>query len=1257
MSTPHGDPVSSGGASADASPEARLLAELLDASTELACAADGDGRIVYVNRTWERTLGYSRAEAMALPAVALVAPEHRAAYLAAARRLVTGETIEEFEAVLTARDGRRVVCRGRATPMMAPDPATGRPRCIGTRAVYRDVSAERRAEAARARLVAMFEATADFVGITRPGGRLDFLNRAGRRLLGLADDADVGSLNLRAFHPPETMARLEAEGFTTALRDGEWRGDGELLDVSGARIPVSIALTAHPGATTDDPTSFSTVMRDLRERVAVERALRDSDARFRAMLDNGRIAYSALRAVRDAAGAVVDFEYVEANAALERLSGMVADDVVGARFSELWPVAREDGLVQRLADVLRTGEAIEFERESRDPRVTARWTSVQVVPLADGVAVMARDVTPQKIAELELRLLQRVTHAIAEAGDVPEAGALALEAMCAAAGWEFGEMWLVGADRDGAPVLVHGPVWHAPGDERLAAFAAASAGLVVRGSGGLAARAWASGAPVTVPDLRAPGVDFSRADEARRARLTGGIAVPVLARGAVVAVLSFLTRDARRVQHADVDLLAAVAAQVGTVVHRKLAENALAQERAFLSTVLDSLSEHVSVCSPDGQLVLFNQATREAHGLPENPDLAPEEWSTYYGVLRPDAATPLPTEELPHVRALATRADVDDVEYVVAVPGRPHRTMVANVRVLHGPDGEFLGSVCAARDMTAQKAAEAALRASEERHRALFERSTAVQWIVDLETSRIVDANASAARFYGYALDAMRGMPLGEINILPAAAMRALHERAGQAPGGVVPHRLASGEVRMVEFHPTRVELDGRVYAHSVLHDVTDRIRVETALRQSESRLSLIYDSATDLMFLMAVERGVDDAVVDFRCESVNAAYLELSGLTADQIVGRTIRELLPADDAAGAVARYAGAATSGDVLRFEEELELAAGRLTVETTLTPVFDADGVCTHVLGSARDVSARLRAEAALRESEARFRGVLETVRSVAVSLDGEGRVTFANDALATLTGWAREEIVGRDWFAHFVPNGPALREVFARMLAGVDAVPHFESEILTRAGERRLIAWDSTLLHDASGAIMGTASIGRDITEQRALEARLAALSEHDELTGLLNRRGFRRMAEHELKVGRRAGRRGSLLYLDMDGFKGIHDEHGHGEGDLALRAVADVLRGTVREGDLAARLGGDEFVVYATGAATTDEGEVLASRLREHLARANEAAARAGRPYALGFSIGVAAVEGGDDLDAVLTRADAALYARKLARRAAAAAR
>ncbi|MDF1505809.1 PAS domain S-box protein, partial [Roseisolibacter sp. H3M3-2] len=728
------------------------------------------------------------------------------------------------------------------------------------------------------------------------------------------------------------------------------------------------------------------VARDVTARRAAETAWQESERRFRAALDHGAIAYAAMAPVRDAAGAVVDFEYVAVTAGFERLTGTAGDDLVGGRVSELFPLSVEAGDLDLFREVLATGRPAERERRTRDPRLTARWLSAQVVPIAGGVALLARDVTRQKEAEEELRLLQRVTHAMAGATDVAAAGALSLAPMCAAAGWEYGEMWIVAADAAGERRLARGPTWHDPDDAALARFAGAGEGSRAREGEKLPGQAWATRAPVLVHELRALGDAFPRLALAREARLTSGVAVPVLADGEVVAVLAFHTRDRRRVGPEAVELVAAVAAQVGTVVRRR--------------------------------------------------------------------------------------------------------------------------------------AAEAALRASEERHRALFERSTAIQWVVDPEQGRIVDANAAAARFYGHSLGRLRGMPLREISVLPEGALRALLADAARGVGGVVPHRLASGDLRVVELHPTPVELDGRLFVHAVLHDVTER--------------------------------------------------------------------------------------------------------------------------------------LRAEAALRESEAQFRGVLENVRAVAVTLDAAGRVTFANDALLQLTGWAREDVVGGDWFARFVPGGAALRHLYLATVAGGEVVAHSEGEVLTRDGERRLVAWDNTLLHDADGAVAGTASIGRDVTAQRALEQRLAALSEHDELTGLLNRRGFRRMADHELKVARRTGRPGSVLYLDMDGFKAINDAHGHAEGDRALRAVADVLRQTVREGDFAGRLGGDEFVVFATGAATAAEGEALAARLREQLARANDAAGTAGRPYALAFSVGVATLEPGDDLDALLTRADGALYARKLARRAAA---
>ena len=1239
MSLPPGHPT----ASHPSAPleDARLLRGLLDASSESICATDAEGRVVVANRAWERALGFSLAAAAALPPLALFAPESRARYRDAAARLADGLAVDDFEAVLMDAAGGRIPVSVSLTRQAGHAPGAP-PVCCGILRDRRERAEDARARELRALIAAMQDVA--FV-LDREGTYVRILETA-PGLLVRAPEALIGQRVGDVFAPEV------AAGFLATI--------GAALD---ARAPVATEYvlpidgqdTTFAGvASPIDADRVLWVARDVTaERAAIAR-LTESEARFRAALSGGRFAYAALRALRDDAGDPVDFVYDEVNAEYERLSGMDADDILGVPLGDLWPIMRTNGDLAAFVGVARTGVALEFERQPRDPRVSARWVAVQVVPLADGVALLVRDVSAQKDAEDELRLLQEVTHAVAGADELTVAGALALEAMCAAAGWDYGELWLVAPSPDASepPRLVHGPVWHRKDDARLAAFAAASDGYVFEPGSGLPGRAWAQREAALVPDICAPGVECPRQAHATAARLTAALAVPVLADGDVVGVLTFHARDARRLRHGHVELLTAVAAQIGTVVRRKLAEDALAREQGFLTSVLDSLSEHVSVCTPEGRLALFNRATRDAHGLPEHAGLPPEEWSAHYGVYAADGSGLLPVDQLPHVRALTTQADVDGVEYVIRSAGRPPRTMVANARVLHGLAGEVLGAVTAARDMTEQKVAEAALRESEARYRALFARSTAVQWLVDLDAGTVVDANEAAARFYGYPLEALRGKPLREIEILPPAARRAHGARAARGQGGVVPHRTASGEMRMVEFHPTQVELGGRSFSHAVIHDVTERIRAETALRQSEARLSLIYESATDLMFLMAVERDPDGAIGGYRCESVNDAYLELTGLVRDQLIGRTLDEVLGVREAGLVRARYDEAVLSGEVQRYEDEARVPAGRLIVETTLTPVSDADGICTHLLGAARDVSARRQAEAALRESEARFRGVLEHVRAVAVTLDAAGRVTFANDALLTLTGWSREEAVGSDWFTRFVPGAETGRRLFDAMLTGGEGVGHDEHALRTRDGDQRLIAWDLTVLRDATGAMAGMAAIGRDVTEQRALEARLAALSEHDELTGLLNRRGFRRMAEHELRVGRRLGRRGAVLYLDMDGFKRVNDVHGHAEGDAALRTVAEVLRTGVREGDLTARLGGDEFVVYATGASTADEGEALAARLRELLARANATATAAGRPYCLRFSVGVALVETGEDLDAVLTRADAALYARKLARRA-----
>jgi two-component system, cell cycle sensor histidine kinase and response regulator CckA len=129
--------------------------------------------------------------------------------------------------------------------------------------------------------------------------------------------------------------------------------------------------------------------------------------------------------------------------------------------------------------------------------------------------------------------------------------------------------------------------------------------------------------------------------------------------------------------------------------------------------------------------------------------------------------------------------------------------------------------------------------------------------------------------------------------------------------------------------------------------------------------------------------------------------------------------------------------------------------------------------------------------ALNESERRFRSVLQNLQLFAVLLDREGNITYCNPYLAQLTGWVEADLLNRDYFDMLVPaedRDAGRGEFFKGMRLG-DIPVHAESEILTRTGERRFVSWTHTLLEEAGGWIVGTASLGIDITEQRQLEER------------------------------------------------------------------------------------------------------------------------------------------------------------------------
>jgi len=167
-------------------------------------------------------------------------------------------------------------------------------------------------------------------------------------------------------------------------------------------------------------------------------------------------------------------------------------------------------------------------------------------------------------------------------------------------------------------------------------------------------------------------------------------------------------------------------------------------------------------------------------------------------------------------------------------------------------------------------------------------------------------------------------------------------------------------------------------------------------------------------------------------------------------------------------------------------------------------------------------------------------------------------------------------------------------------------------------------------------------------ERHRTKVMLHHLSFNDDLTGLLNRRGFLSLAKQQLKIAQRENWELPLFFADLDGLKNINDNFGHPEGDRALQAMATILKETFRTSDLLARLGGDEFIMLAINAPAAGIQTILA-RLQRNLDRYNAQ----NRYYQLSLSIGVAQFDPRHEttLEELIIEADKALYDHKRRKR------
>ncbi|MFZ4623438.1 MAG: diguanylate cyclase domain-containing protein [Rhodoferax sp.] len=413
-----------------------------------------------------------------------------------------------------------------------------------------------------------------------------------------------------------------------------------------------------------------------------------------------------------------------------------------------------------------------------------------------------------------------------------------------------------------------------------------------------------------------------------------------------------------------------------------------------------------------------------------------------------------------------------------------------------------------------------------------------------------------------------------------------------------------------------------------------------SALRISEERHRLLADNASDVIWTMdltgrftyvspSVERLRGYSVAEVMQQSLDQALTPASAQIAQDGLGRAIQAIQ----------------AKQPVADFRAELEQPCkqgGTVWTEVTVSGIQNDAGEFVSLLGVTRDITERRRADLDLRIAAIAF----ESQDGMVVT-DADNVILRVNAAFTQITGYTADEAIGQT--ARMLRSDRHDASFYADMWETVAQTGAWHGEIWHRRKNGEIYPEQLTITAvkaSTGGQISHYIGILRDITERKQLEEEVQQLAFYDPLTQLPNRRMFNDRLNQTLARARRSQSRMALMFIDLDKFKPINDQHGHETGDWLLQAVARRIKRSLRASDTAARVGGDEFLVVLPDLQSNEDALAVAEKIRIALAQAFLAPSQLslGVSSSIGMAIYPDHANTGQDL---LRLSDGAMYQAK----------
>ena len=688
---------------------------------------------------------------------------------------------------------------------------------------------------------------------------------------------------------------------------------------------------------------------------------------------------------------------------------------------------------------------------------------------------------------------------------------------------------------------------------------------------------------------------------------------------------------------------------VHNITARKKVESELQKNLSLLTSTFEATADAILVVDRNNRIVTYNQQFINAFQIPDEILITKDNSALVNFVLSQLAE---PKSFLEKTAELTSRPEVHSYDNVELKDGRVYERY-SHPQIL---DGKVIGRVVSFRNITERKRVENTLRLSQASLAAAQRITHLGSWEVELTDLRRFNNNKTTwsdevYRIFGYEPgrfevsinDFFNSVHPTERSTVRRAFLETISYRQNLnieyrivLPHGSVRIHHGQAEVIYDEKSGKPLKFIGTV------QDITKRRQTEDKIRESKEWLQAVFDASRDGI---VIEN-------DGKIVYVNKFFAQFFGYeTPEELFGESISQLLPPDEAKRML-EYGERRLLGEQV---PSLYQFTGKRK-DDTLVEVEGAVSTVVisgkkYVMTAVRDISERKRAEEALRESEHKFRTLIESTSEGLLQVDNEDRVLFVNNRLCEMIGYSADELMGACWTKTLLDDGgqELIKQANERRQRGIS--DRYEICLKAKFGEAVWVTVSGAPILDSENAVIGSLGVFSDVTTRKRAEEQLLHDAFHDNLTGLANRALFMDHLRMTIERGKsRHSNPYAVLFLDFDRFKVINDSLGHAEGDLLLKQIARRLELATRTGDLIGRLGGDEFVILLSEMLVEADAVQIAERIQESLEIPFDLT---GNEVYISASIGIAlSAAGHTRAEDMLRDADIAMYRAKAKGRA-----